>query len=340
MKVFLAWSGPISHDVATALHNWIPLVVQCARPFISTGDIEKGRRWNDVLGEELNQSDYGIVCVTRDNYMSRWLHFEAGAISKAIDNSFVSPVLFHIEPTELKGPLTQFQYTVCSKEDLLNLMRSINSRLGDEHRLSENLLVAEFERWWPDLNKALNEIATKHSDVTHTVYPWLYTTEDLTRVSCTKARSCIWWITPNPFQYVLTPTIKQSIRECIMRDVTFTVLIPTSERSDEAKPVIKHIAPEKPDKTRIVEIPSKEFHPAAVTDYVILDPEEDSKEVFLELPVEQRGYWINVINSESAEGFATRFQNLAKKQGKHLGSSDTNSGPSAATKTPKKLKQP
>jgi len=51
MKLFISWSGPKSRQVAEALKNWIPYVIQGSKPFLSAGDIEKGRRWSDVLGD-------------------------------------------------------------------------------------------------------------------------------------------------------------------------------------------------------------------------------------------------------------------------------------------------
>jgi hypothetical protein len=318
MRVFLSWSGIVSRSFALALDEWIPLVVQCARPFISTGDIEKGKRWSDVLGDELSKTDYGIVCVTRDNYNAPWLHFEAGAISKAIGKSYVSPVLFGIRPSEISGPLSQFQLTVCDKDDILNLMRSINSRL-DDYKLSDDVLVKEFEKWWPDLKAKLDELTTRQDGRTHTSYPWLYTTEDLTRAHRTKARTCIWWITPKPFEYVLTPSIKESIRECVKRNITFTFIIP-EDSSEDAIPMFKRIVPEDSASIRIVEIPNSDFHQEAVTDYVIVDPDAYSSEVFLELPVNPGGFWISVVG-EAAGDLARRFRELAKRQGEDLPSS-------------------
>lgn len=316
MRVFLSWSGTISHDLATALHEWIPLVIQCARPFISSGDIEKGRRWSDVLGEELSKSAYGIVCITRENYTAPWLHFEAGAISKAIDKAYVSPLLFGVEPSEITGPLTQFQLTVCTKDDILNLLRSINRRLGPEHQLSEDVLKRVFEKWWPELEVKLSDLAKRQDVRSHTSYPWLYMTEDLTRAHNTKSLTCIWWITPNPFEYALRRSIKASIRECIKRDVIFTFIIPADSSSD-ATPLFKQIAPDKPDNIRIMEIPNDEFRREAITDYVIVDPDAYSSEVFLSLPVVPQDYWISVVG-EAAGSLAARFRSLAKRQGKDL----------------------
>ena len=316
MRVFLSWSGVISRDLATALHEWIPLVIQCARPFISSGDIEKGRRWSDVLGEELSKSSYGIVCVTPDNYNAPWLYFEAGAISKAIDKSYVSPLLFEVDPSQISGPLTQFQLTVCSKDDILNLMRSINTRLGDDHKLSDEVLRRVFEKWWPDLETKLDGLRKRQDGRSHTSYPWLYMTEDLTRSHSTKSLTCIWWITPNPFEYVLRRSIKESIRECIKRDITFTFIIPEAS-SDDAKPMLKQIAPDRPANIKIVEICNEDFRREAITDYVIVDPDAYSSEVFFSLPVATPDYWISV-SGEVAGNLAARFRTLAKGQGKDL----------------------
>src|SRR5262249_49338062 len=156
-----------SRLVAAALNDWIPLVIQSARPFISTG-ITKGRRWIDALSEELTKSDYGIVCITKENSQAPWLNFEAGAVSKAIDQSFVSPLLLNVEPAEIIGTLEQFHFTVYtnkpsydarSNDEIWTLMRSINSRLDQEHRLDEQLLREEFDHWWPKLMDLLKTAA-------------------------------------------------------------------------------------------------------------------------------------------------------------------------------------
>src|SRR5882757_2256316 len=73
MKVFLSWSGRTSREVAQAFHDWLPFVIQAVRPFISTGDIDKGKRWNDALSTELAETAYGILIITPDNYDKPWL---------------------------------------------------------------------------------------------------------------------------------------------------------------------------------------------------------------------------------------------------------------------------
>src|SRR4029077_10602472 len=135
MKGFLSWSGKTSREVAQAFHDWLPFVIQAVKPFISTGDIDKGKRWSDVLSTELNETAYGILIITPDNFDKPWIHFEAGAISKAVDKAFVSPFLFNIDPLRIVGPLSQFQATVNEPDDILRLLSSINRRLPDDQRL-------------------------------------------------------------------------------------------------------------------------------------------------------------------------------------------------------------
>lgn len=80
MKVFLSWSGERSKVVAKSLSEWLEQVLQAVEPWIST-DIEKGKRWDGEISQKLEQSKVGIICLTKDNLESTWLHFEAGAIS-------------------------------------------------------------------------------------------------------------------------------------------------------------------------------------------------------------------------------------------------------------------
>ena len=81
MKVFISWSGPQSYGVALVLREWLPTVLQYLEPWVSSEDIDKGARWTDALGTELDASKFGIICLVPGNVDEPWLNFEAGAIS-------------------------------------------------------------------------------------------------------------------------------------------------------------------------------------------------------------------------------------------------------------------
>lgn len=159
MKVFLSWSGEKSRDVALAFRDWLPSVIQSLEPYVSSVDIEKGSRWAADLAKELEDSSFGILCVTRENQAAPWLNFEAGALSKAVDKAFVSPFLFDLERDEVDadGPLPQFQSTTFSRDDVGKLVETLNRACGDE-KLADKLLDQTFSVWWPHLESTLHKI--------------------------------------------------------------------------------------------------------------------------------------------------------------------------------------
>jgi len=157
MKVFISWSGQRSAAVADALRYWLPKVIQALEPWMSADDIEKGTRWRPGIAAELEQSSVGIICLTRENLDSTWIHFEAGALSKQQTNTYVCTFLFDLEPTDVREPLAEFQATRSQRDDVRKLMFSINGALGDS-RLAESELGETFEVWWPKLQQRLEQI--------------------------------------------------------------------------------------------------------------------------------------------------------------------------------------
>jgi hypothetical protein len=109
------------------------------------------------VATELLQTKAGILCVTADNIEAPWLNFEAGALSKTVGRTLVSPYLIGVKPSDLKGPLVQFQATESSKSDTRRLIGTLNKAL-DEAALSEKQLDKAFGAFWPGLESALTEI--------------------------------------------------------------------------------------------------------------------------------------------------------------------------------------
>ncbi len=157
MKVFLSWSGSRSHKVALVFRDWLPSVIQELVPYVSSEDIDKGARWSTDIAKELEDSTFGILCVTRENINAPWLTFEAGALSKTMDKAFVSPFLFDIKRSEVDGPILQFQSTVFETEDLKKLVRTLN-KACDKSGLSPERLDKTFEVWYPTLESELNKL--------------------------------------------------------------------------------------------------------------------------------------------------------------------------------------
>jgi hypothetical protein len=171
MKVFISWSGSVSHEVALALREWLPSVIQSIDPYVSSEDIDKGARWGAEIGKELEASDFGILCVTPGNSEAPWIQFEAGALSKSLDRSRVVPLLFGLERAELpQGPLVQFQSVLAQREDIEKLLVSLN-RACDDGALDQNRLESAFDHWWPKLEDALASIPATEPTPVKTARP-------------------------------------------------------------------------------------------------------------------------------------------------------------------------
>lgn len=158
MKVFISWSGEISHEIACIFRDWLPSVIQSIKPYVSSQDIDKGTRWSSDIASELEVSNYGIIIITKDNLNAPWINFEAGALSKALDKSNVSPFLFNIKRSEVQGPLLQFQSTIFEKGEVLKLLQSVNNRFEADKQLDKTQLSKSFEIWWNELETKLKAI--------------------------------------------------------------------------------------------------------------------------------------------------------------------------------------
>lgn len=154
--VFVGWSGSTSRRVAEALRDWTKRVIQGVRPWMSTEDIRKGKRWNSDIADQLRDAAVGIFCITTENLAAPWIHFEAGALAKQVGQANVCPYLFNVKPSDVSGPLAEFQSTEATKDDTRKLVLTINETLEDP--LEKGDLEDAFEVWWPKLETALGQI--------------------------------------------------------------------------------------------------------------------------------------------------------------------------------------
>lgn len=180
MKIFLSWSGNKSKLIAESLKDWLEQVIQSTEPWISTS-IDKGKKWSKEISDRLEESKVGIICLTRENLNAPWILFEAGAISKSSD-SYVCTFLTDISsPSDITGPLSSFQHTKFSKEELLKLCKTINNRIKENKggkSLNEKSLEEVFEIFFPKLETRINEILSLNETQVETL-PHLRTDRDL-----------------------------------------------------------------------------------------------------------------------------------------------------------------
>lgn len=162
MKVFISWSGEKSKAVAKVLRRRLPNILQAVEPYMSDQDIDKGDRWFDDISSELQNTSFCIVCLTPSNLTSAWISFEAGAIAAKLEESQVTALLIDLNPSDVTGPLPQFQHTEINREDFRKLVISINKRLG-EQRLPDQRLDDQIDAFWPRIEKEM-ESAVENVD--------------------------------------------------------------------------------------------------------------------------------------------------------------------------------
>ena len=158
MKIFITWSGELSHRIAVLLSKWLPSMVETVIPTVSVDEDNKGASWFKKLMDQLNQTDFVIVCLSRENINSPWLLFEAGVIAKSFDQAHVRKILIgDLSDIDVERPLLNFQSTVLKdKEDMRRLVQTIN-QTHETRMLSSNALNRSFEKGWPTFEDYCNK---------------------------------------------------------------------------------------------------------------------------------------------------------------------------------------
>lgn len=163
-NVFLSWSGDRSLYVAQYFYEWLPKVLQKAKPWLSDVDIEKGTVGLDEIKKALLGKQVGIFFLTPENRESLWVTYEAGALANALnDKSRVCTYLLaNLQIQHITGPLGMFQGTKPEKRDTLKLVHTINHAISGEF-VPEVALEDIFEKWWPDLEAHLLQMPQAES---------------------------------------------------------------------------------------------------------------------------------------------------------------------------------
>src|SRR5688500_17359559 len=181
-SVFICWSGVRSHKIAKAIKH---LLEDIGVPGVFVSDqIKKGSAWFDSIQENLQDAQVGIVCLTSENLLSPWMHFEAGAVARGFapepaDEKSKPPrssngkgtqpsrtqsghrrrlftVLHGVTAAEINGPLSAYQATSTTRREIDQLVDEIKHILGIKHE----------EKHSRDLSQTSKQ-STRKGDPTH-----------------------------------------------------------------------------------------------------------------------------------------------------------------------------
>ena len=156
MKVLVSWSDHQSREIAEGLKELlIGIFAHNPDVWMSAHDISAGQRWANELNHVLQESRFGILCLTPDNVTAPWIMFEAGSLAKTVETSCVIPYLIGLSLRDLDFPLAQFQAVEATRDGTLALVESINGIRSPS--LGEENLKRSFEKWWPDLAERLSK---------------------------------------------------------------------------------------------------------------------------------------------------------------------------------------
>ena len=158
MRVFIGWSGDRSRLVSGGLKSLLEYTFEGIDVFVSDY-IEPGEAWGPRLQTELEQSEFGILCLTAENFEAPWLLFEAGAMAKKFESSRtrVVPYLIDTLPEgSVRSPLSQFQQVHADREGTLFLVKSINA-LRESPQASDRLLKV-FNGGWSEFEQTMKAL--------------------------------------------------------------------------------------------------------------------------------------------------------------------------------------
>lgn len=156
MKIFISWSGERSEALAKALRDWFPLVLHYVEPWHSQSDIQAGERWSVEIAKELENCNFGVICISRENLNSPWILFEAGALAKSMQDGRVIPLLLDLDFKEVSGPLAQFQSKKADNVGMKELVTSLNR--ASTSPVPDAQLEKLFPALWGDLEKQIAAI--------------------------------------------------------------------------------------------------------------------------------------------------------------------------------------
>jgi hypothetical protein len=163
LKVFISWSGN-SKGVALAINKALPSLFDKASPWISTEN-RSGSIWLPAIDEQLTDTDFGIICVTKANQHAPWLNFEAGALSRRVDaKRELMPVLLidFDAMNEVEGPVTGFQMQMATLDGFFSIMKDLNSCELGPH-INEKILRTRVELVWVDIEKEVRKVKESQS---------------------------------------------------------------------------------------------------------------------------------------------------------------------------------
>lgn len=159
-SLFISWSGNRAQRVATIIKQLVEGVLPNPHVFLSSRDIPGGRPWFSEISRAIENSNAGLVILTKENVGQPWILFESGAIAKHVDQAHLIPIMCDISPGDLAGsPLAQFQALNLSQDDVARLCEVLAAAL----ELDMPDIPRRVNVWWKALEEDLATAMQMHA---------------------------------------------------------------------------------------------------------------------------------------------------------------------------------
>ena len=169
MKLFISWSKEHSMQVAYILKKWIPRIIQTVREediFVSDQDVNAGVQWDNVIFDRLDNCNFGIVCVTRENINSPWMLFESGYMVCHNKRKDVVPLLIGLSNQAIKDtPLAHFQAITTERNGIEKMISAINKAQPIDLQVADDVLERSIHVNWNELNNELCSIKKQETTI-------------------------------------------------------------------------------------------------------------------------------------------------------------------------------
>lgn len=151
----MSWSGEQSRAFAEILKPWLEVVLPGTEVWLSCEDIDKGTIWFTEIVGQLETCACGILCITRQNHLSPWIHFEAGGMVKGLGKGKVAAILLDMDYHELHQPLSFFNGLRLNREGVWQLVKSFAREFNRDSKspIKDPVIERTFGKFWPELDE-------------------------------------------------------------------------------------------------------------------------------------------------------------------------------------------
>lgn len=161
MDVFISWSGDESKQIALALKSAIEEFFSDNNigVFVSENDIEAGKKWFQVIGNELRECKLGILCLTPFNYEAPWLCFEAGALAMSTDGKSTIPLMLLQAKITERSPFSSLNQVQWSHDGFCKILKAIAA--SRDIRINTRGLKTTSKGYFEEVDKVVSEMANR-----------------------------------------------------------------------------------------------------------------------------------------------------------------------------------